>query len=389
MRVIELRLQNNDENYVKMLRYKLAYISKDIVNISEEGASLHVHIEGDKFEEIEAALKRLVDELDDSYTGITSDILYEKQSQNTFPDYDIYQALVDQKWIVPYESGLIGFGREFLELFKLLDQMFVNWGKRFGAVEYVYPDLIGIETLNQYHYIEQFPNHLMFASHLREDLDLIQSFSEKVSAGCDCYDTTYIDKPQLMNKLAICPHVYKQYENQTIDLDEMLVVTSVGKCKRYESINMTKVERLLDFTMREIVLVGSYEHVIKAREECIRLAINFIDQLGLEANIKSANDPFFTTKYSPKAMLQQKLKLKYELNLLLPYNNKELSVGSFNYHGIYFTEAFNINSSSGANVHTGCIAFGLERFAYAILSQLGVDGAKFWMERQAETLLFS
>lgn len=63
MRVIELRLQNNDENYVKMLRYKLAYISKDIVNISEEGASLHVHIEGDKFEEIEAALKRLVDEL--------------------------------------------------------------------------------------------------------------------------------------------------------------------------------------------------------------------------------------------------------------------------------------------------------------------------------------
>lgn len=86
---------------------------------------------------------------------------------------------MDQKWIVPYESGLIGFGREFLELFKLLDQMFVNWGKRFGAVEYVYPDLIGIETLNQYHYIEQFPNHLMFASHLREDLDLIQSFQRR------------------------------------------------------------------------------------------------------------------------------------------------------------------------------------------------------------------
>ncbi|WP_162944304.1 aminoacyl--tRNA ligase-related protein [Paenibacillus aceti] len=384
MKELCIHLPLDNEQYVKSLRYKIAYISKDIQDITEQGAKLFIKVSEEKAAEIEAAIFRLVEETSESYIDVPADVIFEHKSGHKFPEYDIYEALLSNQWVVPYENGLVGFGKQFLNLYRYLDQTFVQWAEQHGAVEYVYPDLISIDTLNQYHYIAQFPNHLMFASHLKEDIELIQDFSSEVSAGCDCYNSSYIDKPTYANKLAICPHVYKQYENQAIDPEQPIIVTSAGKCKRFESINMTKVERLLDFTMREIVLVGSYEYVLKLREEFIQLTEDLIRRIDLQANIKTGNDPFFTTEYEPKALLQQKLKLKYELNMLLPYSGKELSVGSFNYHGTYFAEAFNITSTDGSNVHTGCIAFGLERFVYAILSQIGLEQAQSVTEGQNE-----
>jgi mRNA interferase MazF len=203
------------------------------------------------------------------------------------------------------------------------------------------------------------------------DMKKVEDFSKNITENCKCLNDQYLDTPRLVNKSAVCTHVYAQYENRV--LDKPVVITSVGKCKRYESLNMTMVERLLDFSMREIVLIGSPEYVLETRSEFIELAGNLIKELNLKANIKTGNDPFFTSAYSPKALMQKKCKLKYELNVLLPYNQKELSVGSFNYHSSYFTDAFNIKSSDGSPVHTGCIAFGLERFVYAYLSQIGLD----------------
>jgi seryl-tRNA synthetase len=75
------------------------------------------------------------------------------------------------------------------------------------------------------------------------------------------------------------------------------------------------------------------------------------------------------------AIMQKKFKLKYELGIILPYSNKELACGSFNYHGSFFTDTFNIKSKDERPINTGCIAFGLERLVYAYLCQKGLKNA--------------
>ena len=97
-----------------------------------------------------------------------------------------------------------------------------------------------------------------------------------------------------------------------------------------------------------------------------------IEEMEVTANIKTSSDPFFLNQYQSKAALQQRFKLKYEMNMYLPYAEKELAVASFNYHGTYFADAFQIQATDGGKVYTGCIAFGLERFAYAYLCQKGL-----------------
>ncbi|WP_145331585.1 aminoacyl--tRNA ligase-related protein [Paenibacillus xylanexedens] len=381
MRTVQLLIPVQDEDFIKTLRYKVAYVSSEIRDIEDDGSTLSFKVPSARADETEAIVKRMMEEMKGGYRDVPQEIRFKQQNPLAYPTYDVYEALVDQQWVVPYEQGLVGFGKQFLKMYQALDHLIVHWSNRYQAAEYIYPDLIGIDTLNQYDYVSQFPNHLMFASHLREDIDLIQTFSREAADGCDCYHSEYIAEPRLVNKLAVCPHVFKQYEGRIIDLKEPIIVTSVGKCKRYESVNMNRVERLLDFSMREIVIIGSHEQVLQVREEWIELVQQLIQSIQVETNIKTGNDPFFTNEYSPKAMLQQKLKLKYELNLYLPYNKKELSVGSFNYHGTHFAESFSIEAVDGRNVHTGCIAFGLERFVYGILAQIGLERAEEMIER--------
>lgn len=373
MNKIRINSSNYDEELKKTIKYKIAYLSKDIVSIDEENGYIEVRVFPENSEYLSKKVESLVKSCEDSFREFEPEILFENESTHQFPENNVYEELLKRGWVVPYENGLIGFGKEFLEIFESFDHTFVEWSKRYNADQYTYPDFISIKTLNKYKYINQFPNHIMFATHLKEDLDKISDFSRKISEDDECLNDHFLDKPAMVNKSAVCTHVYEQFQDRIINLEHPVVITSIGKCKRYESLNMVKIERLLDFSMREIVLLGSSEYVLEKRDEFIELAKSFIKQLGLKANIKTGNDPFFTSEYTPKALMQKRFKMKYELNVFLPYNHKDLSVGSFNYHSTYFTDPFNIKSVCGKPVNTGCIAFGLERFVYAYLCQTGLN----------------
>jgi len=47
--------------------------------------------------------------------------------------------------------------------------------------------------------------------------------------------------------------------------------------------------------------------------------------------------------------------------------------GMRNYHQDFFGRSLNISLPDGTPAHTGCVAFGLERFAFAFLAQYGFD----------------
>jgi seryl-tRNA synthetase len=160
-------------------------------------------------------------------------------------------------------------------------------------------------------------------------------------------------------------------------------VTTVGKCFRYESTNITGLDRLWDFTMREIVLVGTDDEVSQRRMKGIELVKEQIERWDLQAEVESANDPFFSAAYATKTYAQLRGDLKFELRLTVePGPNGEarsLACGSFNLHDNFFGRTFSIKASNGEPAFTGCIAWGLERWVLACFTQHGFEPAR-WPE---------
>ena len=100
---------------------------------------------------------------------------------------------------------------------------------------------------------------------------------------------------------------------------------------------------------------------------------NRLTEVGLAYRVESANDPFFIGEFRQQALFQSAFQLKYEIRAQLPFSVSTLAVGSYNYHQDFFGRNLNITLPDGSPVHTGCVAFGLERIALAFLAQFGLD----------------
>jgi len=146
-----------------------------------------------------------------------------------------------------------------------------------------------------------------------------------------------------------------------------------GKCFRYEAMNMQGLTRLWDFTMRELVFLGSGDRVLEQRQECVEAVGAFMDELGLAGEIRTASDPFYIAPdASSKTYFQLTAETKYEVSALLP-EDERLAIGSLNYHTDFFGRAFEIGVEGSGPAHSVCIGFGLERFVCAFLAQHGTE----------------
>jgi len=127
--------------------------------------------------------------------------------------------------------------------------------------------------------------------------------------------------------------------------------------------------------MREVIFVGPKDFVLENREIARQRMAAFFEQIGLAYRVESANDPFFIGEFRKQAAFQSAFQLKYEIRARLPFKDSTLAVGSYNYHQDFFGRSLNISLPDGSPAHTGCVAFGLERIAFAFLVQFGLDPA--------------
>jgi hypothetical protein len=125
---------------------------------------------------------------------------------------------------------------------------------------------------------------------------------------------------------------------------------------------------LWDFTMREIVFLGSAEFVQRQREGWMAKTARFASGLDLDAGLAPANDPFFGAGNRGKKLLQHLKQLKYELSVPL-HSGGSMPIASFNLHERFFTNRFQISLATGEPAHSGCVAFGLERWCMALLAR--------------------
>jgi acyl carrier protein len=185
---------------------------------------------------------------------------------------------------------------------------------------------------------------------------------------------------------AACYAVYGARKGARLD-DTPILVTTRGRCFRDEADFEPSLGRLRVFEMREIVALGSRHEVERFRREMIDRARGLVSELDLAGCIRIASDPFFLQgpgmESRGRRLMQQVLPLKYELQLTLDANCRSCAVASFNHHLDFFGRRFDIHLASGAIAHTGCVAFGLERWVLAFLAQHGTND-RAWPLRARE-----
>jgi hypothetical protein len=207
----------------------------------------------------------------------------------------------------------------------------------------------------------------MFVSRLHGDVDVYRGFLDDLASGGSLTDVLRAHAGGFDHCLppTMCFHTYHQLADRPLPAPS-LTVTSRGKSFRFESRYRRSLERLWDFTIREVVFLGSRSHVLGCRRRLMELVWELMDDLGLGGRCEVANDPFFVD--AEGAWSQRLMELKYELRLPLD-PGRDVAVGSFNFHDCFFGESFGI----GTDVHTACAGFGLERLAYAFLCRHGLD----------------
>ncbi len=292
---------------------------------------------------------------------------------------DPMPALAARGEVVTEEKGVVVLGPLLARLMDFFEGAFLGLARGFAARPYRFPTLISAGLLDRVEYFRSFPHSITFGAHLRTDLDVIEGFSDAARME---HETLHVD-PASFSPIttvlspAVCFHYYGALSGTR--LTQGVCATAVGNCFRYESSNLTSLERLWNFTMREIIFVGAKDFVLENREEARRRVSPLLDAWGLAYRVEGASDPFFVGEFKRQTAFQSAFQLKYEIRALVPHRQGTLAVGSYNYHQDFFGRHLDIRLQDDTPASTGCVAFGLERLAYAFLAQHGLDPAR-WPE---------
>jgi seryl-tRNA synthetase len=261
----------------------------------------------------------------------------------------------------------------------------IEVAEEMNAVSFRFPALISPRYLERVQYFKNFPHSLSFVSHLRENLPDIQRFMDQASVSDDgavFAPPEGYSQPSAMLSPTVCHHLYLALSESELP-ESGLVATASGHCFRYESINMVSLERVWNFTMREIIFVGTdnqvHDHINAVREAMRPL----LEDLELSYKVVTANDPFFIGTFRDMTAYQAAFELKFEIRADLPYKSETVAIGSYNRHGDFFGRTLNIRMPDGSPACTGCLAIGFERLALAFVTQHGIDPDR-WPEKIRE-----
>jgi hypothetical protein len=149
-------------------------------------------------------------------------------------------------------------------------------------------------------------------------------------------------------------------------------ITALGTCYRHESFRFQPLLRQWEFSMREVVLVGTPDYVKTQRDRLLEATQQLVRDLDLAAHLEIATDPFFVSEAGSARTFQALHSTKLELVLALG-DATQTAASSFNLHGTHFTEPMQITSAGGTLLETACVGWGLERWMGAIVARWGVD----------------
>ena len=250
------------------------------------------------------------------------------------------QALIRRGDVHVTAPGCVSLSGLALDVFDAIDRTVIGWARALGAPEHRYPNLIEQSALER--------------------------------AGQQASTVISGQRESARLAPAVCYHTYPEFSGRPIG-EKPELITARGQCYRYEGGQHVPLERLWEFTMREIIVIGTRDQVETTRQSLVRQAIALVEALELDAVIETASDPFFTAGDEGRRLMQQAGALKYELRLAIDETGRAIAVASFNHHHDFFGARFDMRHATGVPAHSGCVAFGLERWVLALFAQHGVE----------------
>jgi hypothetical protein len=364
---------------IKEVLSKLAYIDERVTSakIESSGELITINLReeptGDAAKVLAQRVHTLVQALTDDAWEPEVRVL-EENSSCVSSCVDPMPELLARRELVQEGPGYFVIGPLLTGVVNYVEERLLAVAKDMGASPYRFPALIAPNYLEKVQYFRNFPHSLTFATHLRENLPDIQRFScdAVMHDGRISVDHQLYAPVPAMLAPTVCHHLYLTMNACRIE-GPGITATAHGNCFRYESRNMASLERVWNFTMREIIFVGEEGYVTSCLEEVRNRIRPLLQDLGLTYKVMTANDPFFIGTFRDQAAYQAAFELKYEIQALLPYKGDSIAVGSYNRHGDFFGRTLDIQTYDGSPAHTGCVGIGFERLVLAFVSQHGLD----------------
>ncbi|HEX6737311.1 MAG TPA: hypothetical protein VF310_03455 [Vicinamibacteria bacterium] len=267
------------------------------------------------------------------------------------------------EWLPSGQAVLSG---PLLAAFRFLDVRFARWARDVGAVEYRFPLFLSARDLQRLDYFRSFPHLVTFPVALDEDPESLRAFAaaEEPVDGDGVLRLGPLAPAREVLTPAACYHFYSLLQGRDLAAPQHL--TTVATCFRREAY-YRPLQRQWNFTMRELVCLGTLEEVQEFLDTLRARAEELVAALDLPVEWRAATDPFFDPARNPRHLAQTVDPVKTEL-----VYGGELAIGSVNVHRSFFGDAFGI-TRDGEPAFSGCLAFGLERWLYALLTRYGPD----------------
>jgi seryl-tRNA synthetase len=267
--------------------------------------------------------------------------------------------------------GLYGRSGDFEDLVSAFQRTYVAGLESLNATRLLFPPVIARSEFEKTDYIASFPDLVgaveSFKGGNREHADLLAA-----RAQGEPWDS-WLSPAETMLVPAVCHPLYGRLSGQTLP-EGGRVFDVVGYVFRHEP--AVDPMRMQVFRQHEFIYVGDEQGARDFRALALGRLHDLLVELGLDATVVAANDPFFGRAGRMLARNQREEELKFEVVVPIYGDLDEgTAISSGNCHEEHFGQSFAITAADGTVAQTACIGAGLERITLALLRTHGLDPA--------------
>lgn len=291
-------------------------------------------------------------------------------------------------WLKRYPGvGQWVFTPPLTHLMRTIEHVAVKYiAQEAGFTEVILPKLIPLDIHKTTGHLLGVPHEMYFASPAnKREFEYFEDVADKIKVYNEIFNEEIHQKlrPALYNLCyAQCESFYWFFKKEIVDKEELPIkwIDKSGPSYRWESGGLHGIERLNEFHRIEFVWLGEPNDVVEIRDQVLEKSLNVMDNiLGLE---------WRTAEVMP-VYLAHEGKLDFDgtkegaigtidLEAYLPYRGDRktaewLEISAYSIHKDRYTSTFKIKERKGAEIWTGCVGIGLERWCAAFLAQQGFD----------------
>jgi hypothetical protein len=268
---------------------------------------------------------------------------------------------VGLRWDPSGQAGLTG---PLLALADDCDLAFRRLASRWCATEERYPAALSASALADH--LRSFPHQATFPVGLDPaDANLGEFADGPVVATDGTVALTRTAPVTAVLTPAACYHVYAAYRGERLSAARYL--TTRNTCFRREP-RYRPLRRQWSFAMREVVCLGTPAEAASFLAAARTAVYQLAALVDLPLSWTPATDPFFRPRGNPGYLLQRVQPTKHEATY------RSVALGSANLHHDHFGTTFDITRDGGP-ASSACLAFGIERWLFALTDRHGPDPA--------------